>query len=161
MLFGCLSYCNTNSCYRFDTLFHTFCSVSAENSHLDPHFCPLPLYLSRFYLKLSGYLSYYSIYSCYRLNMLFHTITCYFLVFLHKIGILTSILAPFRYCDPSKNPSASYPYDEMGESESESITSEPNIDLGVFDEQICGPLPSNDDHVNASPSKYNTTRPGQ
>ena len=89
--------------------------------------------------------------------MLFHTITCHFLVFLHKIGILTSILAPFRYCDPSKNPSASYPYDEMGESESESITSEPNIDLGVFDEQICGPLPSNDDHVNASPSKYNTT----
>ena len=89
--------------------------------------------------------------------MLFHTITCYFLVFLHKIGILTSILAPFRYCDPSKNPSASYPSDEMGESESESITSEPNIDLGVFDKQICGPLPSNDDHVNASPSKYNTT----
>ena len=60
-----------------------------------------------------------------------------------------------------ENPSASSPYDETGESESESITSEPNNDLGGFVEQICGPLPSNDDHVNASPSKYNTTRPGQ
>ena len=49
------------------------------------------------------------------------------------------------------------PYDEMGEGESEPITSQPNNDLGGFDEQICGPLPSNDDHVNASPSKYNTT----
>ena len=56
-----------------------------------------------------------------------------------------------------ENPSASYPYDEMGESKSESITSEPNNDLGGFDEQICGPLPSNDDHVNTSPSKYNST----
>ena len=56
-----------------------------------------------------------------------------------------------------ENRSASYRYDETGESESESITSEPNNDLGGFDEQICGPLPSNDDHVNVSPSKYNTT----